>query len=257
MKKTLMILGFLAMSATIASASGNKIDGYFDRALYYSFTLTPSIRSADNSGTLGNAFNLVNGGVSFGNDTNPFTATNTTLISFTMNMSDEPKDQVLFNTGGNGNLSVCYTKEGNIKINRAGQESVITSSTIYNAGVNISLSLLCQNGTYTLYMDGVQALTITPGDKLENPFANNLWIGSENTSGGVPLLGSSSITDFQVNSITKMESTLGVALTGEDLAKSIMNTGSLVAAYSIPEPSTATLGLLGLGALLLRRRRTV
>lgn len=252
-----MILGFLAMSATIASASGNKIDGYFDRALYYSFTLTPSIRAADNSGTLGNAFNLVNGGVSFGNDTNPFTATNTTLISFTMNMSTSSQDQVLFNTGGNGNLSICYTRDGNIKINKAGQISFITSDSTYNSGVDISLSLLCQNGTYTLYMDGVQTLTITPGGELQDPFANNLWIGSENSSGGVPLLGNSSITDFQVNSITKMESTSGVALTGEDLAKSIMNTGSLVAAYSIPEPSTATLGLLGLGGLFLRRRRTV
>ena len=82
-----MILSFLAMSATIASASDNKIDGYFDRALCYSSTLTTIVRVADNSGTLGNAFNLVNGGVSFGNDTNPFTAPNTTIISFTMNMS--------------------------------------------------------------------------------------------------------------------------------------------------------------------------
>lgn len=101
---------------------------------------------------------------------------------------------------------------------------------------NVTLSVENNQATVFLLQNGITT-TLTWNQSVTESTAKELFLGSWGS-----LTGNKDSVDFAGISF------YSGAATAADIPTMIQN-------YSIPEPSTATLGLLGLGGLLLRRRR--
>lgn len=155
----------------------------------------------------------------------------------------------------NGTLQLEMDSTGSVALNLFGIKSVASATINQGEWSNIAVIYDASINLISLCINGIEIGRSALSDDAEGLLFGDQMILGAYSGGDRPIDSNTILDELSIYKLDQFQNTDGQAIDAQTIANSLYTTGSLASAYAIPEPSTITLSFLGLGALLLRRRR--
>ena len=155
----------------------------------------------------------------------------------------------------NGTLQLEMSSTGSVALNLFGVKSIASATINEGEWSNIAVVYDASINLISLCINGIQIGGQSISDNAESLLFGDQMILGAYSNGGRPIDSNTVLDELSIYKLDQFQNVDGQTINAQTIANSLYTTGSLASAYAIPEPSTITLSFLGLGALLLRRRR--